>query len=300
MCAHKLNQEENVYSLKGTGYLAMKEVVIKNHIDIQFSIRLPSIKKIEKVVLIYFELFTKLNESKMTSIVIYILFIIEILLILLYIYSNTIINYIVKDPSKSITLLEKSAYLDIKTTIGNSYQLRMISPTPDPEPDNTLYNYRKNYAISMWVYLNNQPPNNKSYAEETEIFNYGYGKPRITYFNDLTNDSKKNKYNFYFTDSPNVKTSYSMTLPSQKWNNFVFNYNSDKVDLFINGILERTFVFNKNMPKYLASDIITIGSNNGLDGAICNINYYTEALTKTKITTAYNLLASKNPPTLLQ
>jgi len=67
MCAHKLNQEENVYSLKGTGYLAMKEVVIKNHIDIQFSIRLPSIKKIEKVVLIYFELFTKLNESKMTD-----------------------------------------------------------------------------------------------------------------------------------------------------------------------------------------------------------------------------------------
>ena len=51
---HK-SSDENVYSLKGTGYLAMKEKVIRNHADIQFSIRLPALKKNEKVVLIYFE-----------------------------------------------------------------------------------------------------------------------------------------------------------------------------------------------------------------------------------------------------
>jgi len=71
------------------------------------------------------------------------------------------------------------------------------------------------------------------------------------------------------------------------------------VDLFINGNLERTYTFNENIPIYLATDTITTGSNQGLDGAICNINYYLEPLTKSQITTTYNLLMSKNPPTLV-
>jgi hypothetical protein len=149
----------------------------------------------------------------------------------------------------------------------------------------------------MWVYLNNQPPNNKSYSKETEIFNYGDGKPRITYLNDTMIDKGKDKYIFYLSNNTNY--SYSLTLPSQKWNNIVFNYYSDKVDLFINGNLERTYTFNKNIPMYLASDVVTIGSRDGLDGAICNVNYYLEPLTKSQITIAYNLLMTKNPPTLV-
>ena len=90
-----------------------------------------------------------------------------------------------------------------------------------------------------------------------------------------------------------------MTLPGQKWNNIVFNYYSDKVDLFINGNLEKTYVFDNNAPNYTANDNITIGTQDGLDGAVCNINYYTEPLTKTQVINAYNLLMMKNPPTLL-
>jgi len=235
-----------------------------------------------------------MNEFRMTSLVIYVLFIIEIIFVLLYVYSNEIINFFVVKTSRSIILLEKSAFLDLKSNISNSYNLRMKSPLNN---DNERYTYRKNYAISMWVYLNNQPPNNKSYSTETEIFNYGNGKPKITYFNDTTIDNKKDKYIFYLTNKNN--NSYSLTLPSQKWNNFVFNYYSDKVDLFINGNLERTYTFNENIPIYLATDTITTGSNQGLDGAICNINYYLEPLTKSQITTTYNLLMSKNPPTLV-
>jgi hypothetical protein len=235
-----------------------------------------------------------MNEFRMTSLVIYLLFVFEIIFILLYVYSSKIINFFITKTSKSIILLEKSAFLDIKTNIGNSYKLRMTSPI---NKENEKYIYRKNYAISMWVYLNSQPPNNKSYSKETEIFNYGDGKPRITYLNDTTIDNGKDKYIFYFTNNSN--NSYSLTLPSQKWNNIVFNYYSDKVDLFINGNLERTYTFNENMPIYLATDVITIGSQDGLDGAICNVNYYSEPLTKSQITTAYNLLMTKNPPTLV-
>jgi hypothetical protein len=235
-----------------------------------------------------------LNELKMTSAAIYVLFIIEIIFILLYVYSSQIINFFITKTSKSIALLEKSAFLDIKSNIGDSYKLRMTSPLNN---DNEKYTYRKNYAISMWVYLNNQPPNNQSYSKETEIFNYGDGKPRITYLNDTTIDKGKDKYIFYLTNNNN--NSYSLTLPSQKWNNIVFNYYSGKVDLFINGNLERTYTFNENMPIYLATDVITIGSKDGLDGAICNVNYYLEPLTKSQITIAYNLLMTKNPPTLV-
>jgi hypothetical protein len=249
----------------------------------------------------------------MTSLSIYVLFIIEVLLILTYLYSKEIINYFITKTTKNMVLLEKTEFLDMKSTIGNNYDLRIKDPiasnnsgsfkkvdqTQSLDNINT-YSYRKRYSISMWVYLNNQPPNNMSYSKETEIFNYGNGKPRITYFNDITTDNTKDKYIFYFTDFNDEKSSVKMTLPGQKWNYIVFNYYSDKVDLFINGNLEKSYVFNNNMPTYSASDNITIGAEDGLDGAICNINYFIEPLTKTQITNAYNLLMMKNPPTLVQ
>lgn len=239
------------------------------------------------------------NEYKNTSRPVYILFAVEVLLILLYVYLPKILQYVVTKSSDNIVLLEKSTFLDSKTVIGNSHQIRMKTPAI---PGNSLssnekYTYRKSYAISMWTYLNIQPPNNESYSSETSIFDYGNGKPKITYFNDMSSDKTQNKYIFYFTDSTAGPSSYKLSMPSQKWNYIVFNYYSDKVDLFINGTLERTFTFHNNMPNYLAIDNIIVGSDSGLDGAICNVNYYNAPLTKTKISNTYNLLMAKNPPT---
>lgn len=254
-----------------------------------------------------------LKEYRMTSLSIYVLFIVEILLILMYLYSKQIINYFITKTTKTMVLLEKTNFLDMKTTIGTNFDLRIKDPIVNNDSglfkkvDQTqsldtkeTYSYRKRYAISMWIYLNNQPPNNMSYSKETEIFNYGNGKPRITYLNDITSDNDKDKYIFYFTNSGDKSISVKMTLPGQKWNYIVFNYYSDRVDLFINGNLEKSYVFNNNTPTYLASDNITLGEDNGLDGAICNINYFVEPLTKTQISNAYNLLMMKNPPTLVQ
>ena len=254
-----------------------------------------------------------LKEYRMTSSSIYVLFIIEVLLILTYLYSKEIINYFITKTTKNMVLLEKTEFLDMQTTISSNYDLRIKDPIDSNNSGSfkkvdqtqsldsiTKYSFRKRYALSMWVYLNNQPPNNMSYSKETEIFNYGNGKPRITYYNDITTDNAKDKYIFYFTDSNDEKSSVKMTLPGQKWNYIVFNYYSDKVDLFINGNLEKTYVFDNNMPTYLASDNITVGTKDGLDGAICNVNYFIEPLTKSQITNAYNLLMMKNPPTLVQ
>lgn len=254
-----------------------------------------------------------LKEFRMTSSSIYVLFIIEALLILTYLYSKNIINYFITKTTKNMVLLEKTEFLDMKTTISSNYDLRIKDPIVSNDSgsfkrvDQTqsldtkeTYSYRKRYALSMWVYLNNQPPNNMSYSKETEIFNYGDGKPRITYYNDITTDNDKDKYIFYFTNSNDQNSSVKMTLPGQKWNYIVFNYYSDKVDLFINGNLEKSYVFDNNIPTYLPSDNITVGTKDGLDGAICNVNYFIEPLTKSQITNAYNLLMMKNPPTLVQ
>ena len=92
--------------------------------------------------------------------------------------------------------------------------------------------------------------------------------------------------------------SYEITLPSQKWNYFAFNFSTTTVDLFINGKLEKTFTYMGNRPTYAPTDAITVGSPQGLNGAICNIRYYTVPLSSSQIANSYNLLMYKNPPTI--
>lgn len=94
---------------------------------------------------------------------------------------------------------------------------------------------------------------------------------------------------------------YDITMPTQKWNNIVLNYNTNAtIDVFANGHLVRTFTDTSEIERNtelnrLPTDV-RIGSNNGLYGAICNINYYKTPLSKSQITTQYNLLAERNPP----
>ena len=104
-------------------------------------------------------------------------------------------------------------------------------------------------------------------------------------------------YRFYFSDKMDTSNYYELQIPNQKWNNFVFNYNSKYVDLFVNGKLKRTFYFKQDIPEYNLSDIVTTGSENGLSGAIANIRYYSRKMTQRDISSMYNLLSNKNPPT---
>jgi hypothetical protein len=234
------------------------------------------------------------NEFAMTSNIVYIMFVVEIILILLYIYIPKLVNYIAYNDG--ITLLKDSVFLDSQQLIGNSEQF--LTPSGSNGLISTTYN--TNYTLSMWIYLNNQSPSYDAYAKETIIFDYGEGKPRITYFNNLNSDKDKDKYIIYFTNQSGTNTSYEITLQNQKWNYFVFNYFSEYVDLYINGILERTFNFKtgSELPSYNSTDQIVVGSNNGLDGAICNVHYFATPLSSAKIANTYNVLMYKNPPTV--
>jgi hypothetical protein len=239
-----------------------------------------------------------LNEFNSTSSPILILFVFEIILLILYILLPLILGKI--KWTKNNVLLPNSAFLDIKQNISSS-ELNKTPRLLNQQLSNSVFN--QNYAFSMWIYLNPQSQSFAGYSKESEVFNYGDGKPRITYYNDMTNASNNfgasgvDKFKVYFSNSTAPVAVYKFILPSQKWNNIVINFSSVKADLFINGKLEKTYSFQGNHPTYDPVDFITIGENSGLDGAICNIVYYSHPLSLVEIVSHYNMLSLRNPPT---
>jgi Concanavalin A-like lectin/glucanases superfamily len=238
-----------------------------------------------------------IKEFRMTTNTVYILFILEIVLILVYMYVPKLLEKIVI--KNGIVLLPDAAFLDSQTVIGNSIDLLMPLNKSLNDPNEKL-GYRTEYSISMWLYLNNQPLNYQAYAKETNIFSYTNRHPAITYYNNTSapeNTDDIDNLLFYFSNSTNGSAPFPFKIPKQKWNQIVFNYTSTQADLFINGILVKTHIFNESMPTYSAEDLVVIGDDNGLDGALCNINYGFGTMTKYQIANSYNLLMNRNPPT---
>ena len=235
------------------------------------------------------------REVGLTSNTVYYLFLLELVAALLYIYIPKVVNK--ATASEGTPLLADTAFLDIKKELGSGQSLAFKN---SGYAEDAVTTYKRSYSISMWVYLNIQPPNYASYAKEREIFNYGNGLPKVTYVNNVDTDGSKTPdvLKIYYTNKgDSANQSYTVNIKPQKWNQLVFNYTSSQVDLFINGHLEKTFVFDGNEPEYLASDVISVGSTDGLDGAICNIKYHYVPQSKGQIATSYNLLMKQNPPT---
>jgi hypothetical protein len=272
------------------------------------------------------------QELQITPSVVFIVFMIEILLIIMYLVLPKIASLVMKNLSKA--LLDKPIYLKeqkiiatgehfLMDTPGKSFYKKgdllnlghMANPLDNKEDSHNIAitdegnTYRNNnYAISFWVYVNYGNKSTTAYVNESNILNYAggvdqngnmkpYGKPSLTYVND--GKTHFNKFVAYFTNNPNASNnSYEFEGHLQKWNYIVFNYIGNRVDFFVNGNLETSFYFDeKNMPLPGSStDNITVGNNNGLEGAICNVNYYKSPLPKYEIANTYNLLHYKNPP----
>lgn len=239
------------------------------------------------------------DELRITSKPVYILFVLEAIFVLLYFYLPKLVNKITNQDS--ITLLPNVAWLDRKTELANS-DLLVMKDVNNPSSKEDIF--RKNYAISMWIFLNNEPSNYSAYNKESNIFNYGNGMPRITYMNNVEKYDKtldemeimKDKIVVYLSNNKKHE-GVTLTIEKQKWNNLVLNYNSSSVDIFINGHLEKTVDISKEMPIYSSHDIVTIGENKGLYGALCNILYHKNPLSELMIANSYNLFMNKNPPT---
>jgi hypothetical protein len=152
---------------------------------------------------------------------------------------------------------------------------------------------------------------------------YQVVKPMIRYYSGGGSDKRdvheeRDKFIFYFSEYPpsqkiydpsfnypmdkneydlDSKTFYEIEIPHQKWNQIVMNYNRNVVDIFINGNLERSFKMNDGiMPQYNALDSITVGDDNGIEGAVCNVVYYHHPLNAEDVANSYNLFMNFNPP----
>jgi hypothetical protein len=284
------------------------------------------------------------QELQITPPVVFILFVLEILLCLVFLFLPKLLHIILHKISKP--LMNEPVYLDKEYVVATSETFKMqlpfysyfkngdllslisqkypgSNPLKEQNPldyshigsgikdDGTTYRnddgttYRNNnYAVSFWAYVNYGNKSDNAYNGSTTIFNYAggngvAGKPSLTYVNDSKTNT--NKFVAYFTNNPNAtKNSYEFTGVLQRWNYYVFNYIGNRVDFFVNGNLETTFYFDdKNMPlPGSASDTIKVGTDGGIKGAICNVNYYKEPLTKPDIANIYNIMHYKNPPTV--
>ena len=243
------------------------------------------------------------TQAGITPSIVYILFLLEIFLILIYIYLPKLIKSY--GELNSIVLLNDPVYLDVELPIVKDKDIFLLkdNETMKINTSEKIISYRNsNYSFSFWVFINPGSKSKIEYMKETNIFYYGNnnkGKPRITSMNDPV-DPFKQKFIVYFTNNVENtdKTNYEIYLPIQKWNNFVFNYSNNSADLFINGVLEKSFNFDHdNIPlDGNSNDDVFIGSNNGINGSICNIKYYTFIQTTSQIAYEYNSLMFSNPP----
>ena len=86
----------------------------------------------------------------------------------------------------------------------------------------------------------------------------------------------------------------------QRWHNLVVNYVGGTVDVFLNGELVASV---KRIVSFKLMNRLTVGDaehngRNGIGGGICNIVYYPNYISKSKITANYNTFKNKNPPTI--
>ena len=173
------------------------------------------------------------------------------------------------------------------------------------------------YGMSFWVFINAfSPSTNSNYNKFTSLLNYG-DKPNILYNGNtntmmitmkntgLTNlhnnpnhssTETNNNQNHKLTDldENNNRILYKeKNVLLQKWNNITLNYTGGTLDIFVNGKLVKS---NIEVIPYMTLDNLTVGTNHGIEGGICNLVYFTKPLTITNVYYLYETLKNTTPP----
>jgi len=195
-------------------------------------------------------------------------------------------------------LVNSPVYTNTENSIGLYDNL---NGTSEENP----YNYK--YAISFWVFIDAMSPSvSNSLNKYTSLLNYGNkpnvlynaaeNKLRITLQNDgepAIGSASRLKNPQELDASGNIIICELPNVLLQKWNNIVINYSNGTLDIFYNGQLVKSA--NEAVPA-MSKDTLTIGSNNGVNGGICNVTYFNTSITMSQIYYLYNLVKNKNPP----
>lgn len=220
------------------------------------------------------------KDFKQAPFAVYVLLLIEVVLILAYIY----VPKLVKAVSNAVVVKDGKSVLSEPMLIKNKESLMSYALLNDSKPSDLINN---KFAISLWTYVVPVPPTTYPYNSDATIFEYGNYHPRLIY-NGSTNKFKA------FTSASN---SYEFTMPLQAWNHIVFNYTKNNVDIFVNGQLVSTVTQRNPVEEALSvDDVISVGQDDGLSGGICNITYYKSPLFQYEIENIYKLHKNKDPP----
>ena len=241
----------------------------------------------------------------------YIILIIEIILILFYIF--TIGIQTIYDTQGGINLIREPIDL-------NKIESLVI---PDKYSDHPS----RPFAFSFWFFVNSQMLTTNKYYN---LFNYQY-RPQVLYnpkLNILLIDVSGNTWEKDYLSTKNInKPSFvpedTSILPNnavdisgnerilnpeyqttgiiyinnkiliQKWNHLVINYNGSVMDIFLNGSLVNS---SSQVVPNVQSLLFSVGQDNGINGGICNLNFYNHALTYSSVVTLYQSVKDKNPP----
>jgi len=238
------------------------------------------------------------NEINNTTPTIGILFIIEIMIILAYFYLPKILKKVTE--SSGMVIIDNPTKLDEQVELIGGDRFKIPKDPDELTGMNTKDKPRYNYSISLWTFINTNAHNGDAINNDLNIFSYD-GKPNLKF--RINEDNEDNEESYFIVevtnaDKNNEITQLKINLPLQKWHNFVFNYNDNAVDVFVNGELHKTYTFSENnRPLYdIVTDNLIIGEETGLSGSICNVIYHTAPLTKSEIVNKYNLLQNLNPP----
>lgn len=228
------------------------------------------------------------NQFHATPNVVFILFVIELVLITLFVSLPYLFNFLLN--VKSTFLLSDAAFLTHKNLLSDSNP--MLLDNRDGEN-----NIRNNFSLSMWVYINDY--DRTSNRQPQTVFHYGDegskgGHPHIDYQNGQLVFTFSNRG--VDTENNENENEYRMNIEPQNWVFLVLNYKHNEMDLFVNAELKKSIHFTDNVPQYNVSEIVYIGDKQGIDGAICNVIYYPFPQTRSDITAQYNLLMFSNPP----
>jgi len=155
-----------------------------------------------------------LDQFKLTPFAIYGFIVIEIILMIVYIYLPSLTN-VVTGIDNSVVLVKDVISLDSQKTIATSSILKTVPSKKQKEMGITKSFFPRNYCISLWVFINPQDPSNSAYSQESQILNYGHldkdgiyqVKPLITYYgggNTTDQPMERNKFVFYFVNYKDI------------------------------------------------------------------------------------------------
>ena len=153
--------------------------------------------------------------------------------------------------------------------------------------------------FSIWSYINN-PLQLQSWSKTTMGVTYDPMRKQDTQTgNTYPSEADMDSDLALLAEKVHAVRTYSMLKGQDKIPALAAKYNlNTTLGAWIDGNLEKTFSFNEdNIPlDGNKSDNVSVGNDNGINGAICNVMFYTAPLTENQIVTNYNMLVLSNPP----